>query len=172
MLTFFFLRVHLFMGKDKIPATPAVRFLKQKKIEFDVFQYDYTEKGGTVQTAEELEVAENAVIKSLVFENENKECVIALQHGDLQVSTKELARISGCKKYAPASSDMAMKWSGYQFGGTSPFGTKKEMKVYAEASMFELPMIYINGGKRGLIVGINPNDMLNVLKIEKVEMSA
>jgi Cys-tRNA(Pro) deacylase len=160
------------MGKDKTPVTPAIRFLKQNKIDFEVFQYEYEEKGGTAQTAEELYIDEHVVIKSLIFENENKECVIVLQHGDLQVSAKELARIAGCKKFAPASADTAVKWSGYQFGGTSPFGTKKGMKIYAESSMFEVSKIYINGGKRGVIVGINPNDMLDCLNIEKVEMSA
>ncbi len=160
------------MGKAKMPATPAVRFLKQKKIEFEIFQYDYEEKGGTAQTAEELKVDEHSVIKSIVFENENKECVMVLQHGDIQVSAKELARIVGCKKFALASTDVAMKWSGYQFGGTSPFGTKKDMIVYAESSMFNLPKIYINGGKRGVILGINPNDMLKVLSVKKVNMSA
>ena len=160
------------MAKEKIPVTPGLRFLKQKNIHFDIYQYEYEEKGGTAQTATDLNVDEHSVVKTLVFENENKECILALQHGDLQVSAKELARIANCKKLTPADAKTAMKWTGYQFGGTSPFGTSKAMKVYAQDSLFELDTIYINGGKRGLIVGITPKVLNEVLNIERVELSA
>ena len=160
------------MAKMKIPNTTGLRFLKQKGISYDIFQYQYEEKGGTAQTANELNIDEHAVVKSLVFENENKECVIALQHGNLQVSAKELARIAKCKKFSPAAADTAMKWTGYQFGGTSPFGSKKEMQVFAQESLFDLDTIYINGGGRGLIVGIAPEILLDVLNTKKVDITA
>jgi Cys-tRNA(Pro) deacylase len=160
------------MAKEKIPATPGIRFLKQNKAEFEVFQYDYETAGGTAQTAEELKVEEHAVVKTLVFENESGECVLALQHGDMKVSAKNLARIAGVKKFAPASADLAMKNTGYKFGGTSPFGTRKALRVFAQESLFELDKIYINGGGQGLIVGIAPDVLTDILKIEKADISS
>ena len=105
------------------------------------------------------------------IKNIKKECIIALQHGDKMVSAKKFAKITGFKKLIPADAKTALKWSGYQFGGTSPFGTKKEMKVYAEETIFELKRIYINGGGRGIILGISSKSLENSMKIEKVNFS-
>lgn len=157
------------MSKDKFPITQGVRFLQENKVHFNSYLYEYADKGGTSQTAEELNIDEHNVIKSLVFENENKQCIIMLQHGDKNVSTKELARLAGFKKLEPADANSAMKWTGYQFGGTSPFGTKKEMAVFAEETIFELENIFINGGKRGFIVEISPNELKRILEIKTVK---
>jgi Cys-tRNA(Pro) deacylase len=157
------------MSKEKFPVTPGTRFLQENKVNYNSYLYEYEEKGGTKQSAEELNVDEHHVIKSLVFENENKQCIIMLEHGDKNVSTIELARIAGYKKLEPADANTAMKWTGYQFGGTSPFGTKKEMLVFAEETIFELDNIYINGGKRGYIVEISPNELKRIFDIKTVK---
>lgn len=138
------------------PITQAVRFLREKKVEFVPRLYDYVEKGGTRESAKQLGVDEHAVIKTLVFETNEKKPLIVLMHGDREVSTKNLARFLGMKSVEPASLDKAAKWTGYLFGGTSPFGSKTKMPVYAEASIFELEKIYINGGKRGFLVELDP----------------
>lgn len=153
------------------PVTQGIRFLKSKKAEFEQYEYDYHDKGGTKQTSIELSVPEHSVIKTLVFADENGNGCICLQHGDKEVSTKELARQINCKTLSPAPQDKAMKWTGYQFGGTSPFGTKTQLAIYAEATIFDIDTIYINGGKRGFILGMNPNDLLQILKIEKVKVA-
>ena len=153
------------------PVTQGIRFLKAKKVEFEQYEYEYQEKGGTKQTAIELSVDEHAVIKTLVFMDESGNGCICLQHGDREVSTKELARQIQCKTLAPAPQDKAMKWTGYQFGGTSPFGTKAQLPIYAESTIFDLDTIYINGGKRGFILGMNPKHLLDILSITKVEVA-
>ncbi|MEI6089202.1 MAG: YbaK/EbsC family protein [bacterium] len=157
------------MSKDKFPVTPGTRFLQENKVDFNSYLYEYEDKGGTSQTADVLKIDEHIVIKSLVFENENKQCLLMLEHGDKNVSTKELSRLAGFKKLEPADANQAMKWTGYQFGGTSPFGTKKEMIVYAEETIFELEKIFINGGKRGFIVEIAPNELKRILDIKTVK---
>ena len=157
------------MAKIDYPVTPAIRLLRDKKIDFIPYQYEYLDKGGTRQTAEELKVDEHSVIKTLIMESE-KDKFIVLMHGDREVSTKELARQIGTKKAEPCQVEVAHKLTGYMFGGTSPFGVRKEMKVYVEKSIMTLPKIYINGGKRGFIIEINPADMLNVLDIQEVEV--
>ncbi len=158
------------MGQN-FPITQGVRFLKSKKADYEQFLYDYEEKGGTSQTARILSVDEHAVIKTIVFENENGKGLICLMHGDREVSAKELARTVGCKTLQPASQEKSMKWTGYQFGGTSPFGTKSQLPIYVETSIFDLDKIYINGGKRGFILGMNPQDLSNLLTIEKVNVA-
>lgn len=157
------------MSKPQFPITSAVRVLKEKNIDFISYLYEYEEKGGTKQTADELNVDEHKVVKTLVFEIDAKECIIMLQHGDKNVSTKELARLIEVKKVEPASQNEALKWTGYQFGGTSPFGTKKNMKVFVEESIMELDKIYINGGKRGYIVEIDPKSLIDVFEINCVK---
>jgi len=157
------------MSKEKFPVTPGTRFLQENKVNFNSYLYEYAEKGGTAQTADELSVDEHYVIKSLVFENENKQCIIMLQHGDKNASTKELSRLAGFKKLEPADANQAMKWTGYQFGGTSPFGTKREMAIYAEETIFELEKIFINGGKRGFIVEISPDELKRIFDIKTVK---
>src|SRR5689334_12623394 len=141
------------MSSD-IPITQAVRFLREKKIDFTPHLYDYVEKGGTRESAKQLGVDEHAVVKTLVFETNEKKPLLVLMHGDREVSTKNLARFLNVKSVEPASPEKAAKWTGYMFGGTSPFGTKTTMPVYAEASIFDIDRIYINGGKRGFLVEI------------------
>lgn len=158
------------MSKQDIPVTPAIRELRTKKVEFEVFQYSYEEKGGTRQTAEVLKVKEHNVIKTLIFEADS-ELIVVLMHGDYEVSTKELARILGVKKVEPADERKAMNATGYQFGGTSPFGTRRKMEVYVEQSIFDLDKIYINGGKRGLIVKISPHDLTAFFDINNITVA-
>jgi Cys-tRNA(Pro) deacylase len=131
--------------------------------------FDYEEKGGTRQTASELKVDEHVVVKTLVFEDETGQALIVLMHGDKEVSQKELARIRGCKRVQPCDAAKAMKLTGYQFGGTSPFGTKTKFAVYVEKTIFNQDNIYINGGKRGFIVAINPADLRKAFDITEIE---
>ena len=152
------------MAKEKTPVTAAVRQLRAEKVTFRDHLYAYEEKGGTAASSRELGVDEHAVIKTLVMEDENCIPLIVLMHGDLQVSTKELARVLGVKQVSPCSADVAQKQSGYLFGGTSPFGLRHQMPVYMEGSIATLPKIYINGGKRGYLVEVDPAELIRVLK--------
>ncbi len=152
------------------PITPAIRILRVRQIEFEPHVYEYAEKGGTKHSSEVLKVDEHAVVKTLVFETDEREPLIVLQHGDFQVSTKILARILNVKTIAPASPERANKLTGYLIGGTSPFGVKTKMPVYAERTIFDLPRIYINGGKRGFLIAIEPRALCEVLEIEAVEV--
>jgi Cys-tRNA(Pro) deacylase len=138
------------------PITQAVRFLREKKIDFVPWLYGYVEKGGTRESAKQLGVDEHAVVKTIVFETNEKKPLIVLMHGDREVSTKNLARFLNVKSVESASPEKASKWTGYLVGGTSPFGTKTKMPVYVEQSIFDLEKIYINGGKRGFLVEIDP----------------
>ncbi len=152
------------MAKDKTPVTQAVRMLRAEKVEFTDHPYTYEEKGGTAVSAKELNVDEHCVIKTLIMEDESKKPLVVLMYGDMQVSTKELARIIGAKQITPCTPDNANKHSGYLVGGTSPFGTKRQMPVYLEEGIAALDKIYINGGKRGYLVGINPAELIRLLK--------
>lgn len=151
------------MSKDKAPVSPGIRELRTHKVAFTDHLYDYEEKGGTEVSARELGVEEHAVVKTLVMEDDAKNPLIVLMHGDLKVSTKELARVAGVKTISPCSPETANRHSGYMVGGTSPFGTRKKMPVYMEQTILDLPRIYINGGKRGYLVGIDPRDAVRVL---------
>ncbi len=159
------------MAKDKFPVTPAIRLLKQKKADYTPFQYEYEEKGGTAQTASELSVEEHAVIKTLVIDGGEKDPFIILMHGDKEVSMKNLARELDIKTAQPASLDMASKATGYQFGGTSPFGTKKQLRITAEKTIFDLDYIYINGGKQGFILKMKPHVLKEIFNITEVEVA-
>ena len=152
------------MAKEKAPVTAAVRLLRAEKIAFTEHLYTYEEKGGTGVSSRELGVDEHSVIKTLVMEDEQKSPLLVLMHGDRQVSTKELARAIGAKSVSPCSPATAQKHSGYQVGGTSPFGTKRAMPVYMETTILELPTIYINGGKRGFLVSLDPREAVRILK--------
>jgi len=152
------------MGKDKSPVTPAVRQLRADKVDFGDHPYCYEEKGGTAVSARELGVDEHCVIKTLVMEDELKNPLIVLMHGDMQVSTKELARFIGVKLVSPCSPETAQRHSGYQIGGTSPFGMRRQLVVYMEESISKLERIYINGGKRGYLVSMAPGELIRVLK--------
>ncbi len=156
------------MAKDKTPVTAAVRQLRAEKVTFSDHLYTYEDKGGTAASSRELGLDEHAVIKTLVMEDERSRPLIVLMHGDLQVSTKELARLIGVKQVSPCSAEVAQKQSGYLFGGTSPFGTRYQMPVYMEAGIAALPKIYINGGKRGYLVGMLPSELVRVLKPQMV----
>ena len=144
------------MKNEHAPETPAIRFLKAHKIPFSTHLYDYEEHGGTKVSARELNVDEHAVIKTLVFENESAKPFVVLMHGDCKVSAKELARQIGCKRTEPCKPEAANRHTGYLVGGTSPFGTRKKMPVYMERTVLDLALIYINGGRRGFLVGIDP----------------
>jgi Cys-tRNA(Pro) deacylase len=156
------------MAKEKTPVTAAIRQLRSEKVEFSDHLYNYEEKGGTAVSSRELGIDEHAVIKTLVMEDDNRKPLIVLMHGDLHVSTKELARIIGVKQVLPCTADAANKHSGYLVGGTSPFGTRHLMNVYMEESIASLPKIYINGGKRGYLVGLSPAELVRVLKPQLV----
>jgi Cys-tRNA(Pro) deacylase len=151
------------MAKDKTPVTPAVRFLKKEKVAFTGHLYHYEEHGGTKVPARELGVDEHSVIKTLVMEDEHSKPLIVLMHGDLQVSTKNLARHIGVKSITPCTPETATKHTGYLVGGTSPFGTLKSLPVYMEETILDLPKIHINGGKRGFLVIIEPKELVRVL---------
>ena len=152
------------MAQDKHPTTMAVRVLRENGVEFTHHPYEYEERGGTAVSARELGVDEHAVIKTLIMEDDRKQPLVVLMHGDLEVSTKNLARQIGVKTIAPCSPAVADRHSGYQVGGTSPFGTRRSMPVYMERSIASLPRIYINGGKRGYLVGLAPADLVRVLR--------
>ena len=158
------------MGKDRAPATAAVRELRAHKVEFSNHPYDYEEKGGTAVSARELGVPEHAVVKTLVMEDDAGNPLIVLMHGDRKVSTKELARMIGVKTIAPCNPDTANRHSGYVVGGTSPFGTRKKMPVYMEETILELPRIYVNGGRRGYLVGIDPHEVVRILEPKLVKV--
>ena len=161
------------MAKDEdIPVTQAVRTLRAGKEDFSVHLYEYIERGGTQHSAASLSVDEHTVIKTIVLEDETKAAFICLQHGDREVSTKSLARIRGCKTVSPCAPETALRHTGYLVGGTSPFGTRKPLTVYLERSICELPRIYINGGKRGFLVGINPQVLITLLAPILVEANA
>jgi Cys-tRNA(Pro) deacylase len=158
------------MSREKAPVTAAIRDLRAHQVEFTDHLYEYEEKGGTAVSARELGVPEHAVVKTLVMEDDDRNPLIVLIHGDLKVSTRELARIIGVKTISPCNPDTANRHSGYVVGGTSPFGTRKKMPVYMEETILELPMIYINGGKRGYLVGIVPGEVVRVLGPKMVKV--
>ena len=154
---------------EHAPETPATKFLKANKVAFTPHLYAYEEHGGTRVSARELGVDEHCVVKTLIFEDENAKPLIVLMHGDCKVSTKELARQIPCKKVEPCKPEVANRHTGFLVGGTSPFGTKKAMPVFVERSILELPLIYINGGKRGFLVRIDPAILASVLKAKAVD---
>mgnify|MGYP003624274073 CR=1 FL=1 len=153
------------------PETPATRFLRQHGIAHSDHLYEYEEHGGTEVSSRELNVSEHAVIKTLIMEDENGQPLVMLMHGDHKVSTKELARQTGHKRIEPCKPEVANRHSGFLIGGTSPFGTRKKMPVYMEKSILDLPLIYINGGKRGYLVGIHPHDLIRVLQAQLVQVA-
>ncbi|MBM3115471.1 Cys-tRNA(Pro) deacylase [Jeongeupia naejangsanensis] len=156
---------------EKTPVTAAVRVLRQHKVVYTEHLYEYEEKGGTTVSARELGVPEHAVIKTLVMEDEAKQPLVVLMHGDCEVSTKNLARLLHKKSIHPCTPEIANKHSGYMVGGTSPFGTRKAMPVYMERSIADLDKIYLNGGKRGFLVGLAPADAVAILKPTLVEVA-
>ena len=160
------------MGKkEHVSETPATALLKKHGVGFTEHVYEYEERGGTAVSARELGVPEHAVVKTLVMEDEAKQAFIVLMHGDRTISTKNLARQIGVKKVEPCTPEAASRHSGYLVGGTSPFGTKKKLPVYVEKSVLALDKIYINGGRRGYLVGIDPGELVRLLDIKTVEVA-
>jgi Cys-tRNA(Pro) deacylase len=153
------------------PVTPALRLLREKKVEFEPHLYNYEERGGTRHSAESLGIDEHAIVKTLVMETEARKPLVVLMHGDREVSTKNLARTIGTKSVQPCDPQTAQKHTGYMVGGTSPFGTRARMPVYVERTIFGLPKIYLNGGKRGFLVSLNPQDLRALLPLEEVEVA-
>lgn len=156
---------------EKMPVTAAIRVLRQHQALFSTHFYAYEEKGGTTVSARELAVDEHAVIKTLIMEDEHKHPMIVLMHGDCEVSTKNLARFLSVKTIVPCTPEVANRHSGYVVGGTSPFGTKKSMPVYMQSSITALDKIYINGGKRGFLLGMSPDVLRDVLCPVLVEVA-
>lgn len=160
------------MAKSKHEsATPATEWLKKHKVEFEGFSYEYVEHGGTSWAAKSLNVDEHIMIKTLIMEDETAKPLVILMHGDCEVSTKNLARQSGHKSVIPCKPEQAQRNSGYQVGGTSPFGTRKAMPVFVEKSILDFDRIYINGGRRGYIVSIPSRALLDTLGAIPVEVA-
>lgn len=159
------------MAKEKFPTTQAIRALKESGVNFSLHFYKFEEKGGTTVAAKELNVDEYLVIKTLVMEVDNGDPLLILMHGNKKVSTKALARALGVKTVKPCESLIAHKHTGYFVGGISPFGTKKPLKVYVEASVMELPKIYINAGKKGLLAEMSPHDLSRILNPTPVSVA-
>jgi Cys-tRNA(Pro) deacylase len=153
------------------PSTPATRMLKQQGVAYTEHPYRYEERGGTRVSARELGVDEHAVVKTLVMQDEQARPLVVLMHGDCEVSTKALARQIGVKAVTICVPDVANRHSGYQVGGTSPFGLRKPMPIYVERDILALPRIYINGGSRGFLVGIDPAEITRVLAATAVEVA-
>ena len=157
--------------KEHVSETPATALLKKHGVGYTEHVYAYEEHGGTAVSARELGVAEHQVVKTLVMEDETRRAFIVLMHGDRKVSTKNLARQIGVKKVEPCTPDVANRHSGYLVGGTSPFGTRKKLPVYVEKSVLELGRIYINGGRRGYLVGIDPAELVRLVGAKPVEVA-
>ncbi len=154
--------------KGHVSETPATQFLRQRGVDFSEHPYEYEEHGGTAVSARELGVDEHVVVKTLIMQDEAARPLIVLMHGDKKVSTKNLARQIGCKSVEPCKPEVANRHSGYLVGGTSPFNTRKAMPVYAEQSILELDRIYINGGRRGFLVGLDPRQLSGLLPLTAV----
>jgi Cys-tRNA(Pro) deacylase len=161
------------MSKHKhVSETPATQWLRQHRIEFGEHPYDYVEHGGTEESARQLGVDEHSVVKTLIMEDEHAKPLVVLMHGDRTVSTKNLARQIGAKRVEPCKPEVANRHSGFLVGGTSPFGTKKAMPVYVEAGILELPIIYINGGRRGYLVSLPPAVLTQPLGAKPVQCAS
>jgi Cys-tRNA(Pro) deacylase len=152
-------------------STPAIHFLRKHKVAFVEHEYRYEEHGGTRVSARELGVDEHAVVKTLLMEDERREPLIVLMHGDREVSTKQLARQTARKTVTPCDPAVAQKHTGYMVGGTSPFGTRKALPVYIEQSILELDTVYINGGRRGFLVALSPQEIARVLRPTPVNVA-
>ena len=159
------------MKKPSHSETPATQFLRKSGVAFTEHFYEYVEKGGTAVSSDALGVPEHSVVKTLMMEDEARAPLVVLMHGDRKVSTKNLARQAGRKKIEPCQPEVAQRHSGYQVGGTSPFGTRKKMPVYVEKSILELDRIWINGGRRGFLVCIAPEEVVRTLNPVLVEVA-
>ena len=159
----------LTMSKTRhISETPATQLLKQRKVAYSEHAYDYVEHGGAGEAARQLGLDPHAVVKTLIMEDEQGRPLVVVMHGDREVSTKALARQVGLKRVMPCHPEVAQRHSGYQVGGTSPFATRKRMPVWVEAAILDLPRVYINGGRRGYLVGIDPLVLVDLLGAKPV----
>jgi len=156
---------------SKAPSTPATRLLRERGVAYTEHLYRYEEKGGTRVSSRELGVPEHAVVKTLVMEDEAGGPLVVLMHGDREVSTKALARQFGKRSVQICRPEVAHRHSGYQVGGTSPFGTRRPMPVFLERTILDLPRIYVNGGSRGFLVGLAPQDLSRLLAPTLVEVA-
>jgi Cys-tRNA(Pro) deacylase len=152
-----------------VSETPATQFLRKHQVRFGEHPYDYVDHGGTAESARQLGVDEHSVVKTLVMEDEHAKPLIVLMHGDRTVSTKNLARQIGTKRVEPCKPEVANRHSGYLVGGTSPFGLKKAMPIYVEASVLALDTVYLNGGRRGYLVSLEPEALTRLLAAKPVE---
>jgi Cys-tRNA(Pro) deacylase len=158
------------MSKPVSPSTPATRLLRARGIPFSEHHYRYEERGGTRVSARELNVDEHVVVKTLVMEDDERRPLLVLMHGDREVSTRQLARLIGARSVTPCKPDVANRHSGYLVGGTSPFGTRRPMPVYMERTILDAPLVYVNGGSRGFLLGMAPRDIVAVLNPTLVEV--
>ena len=154
--------------KDKVSETPATALLRQHGVSFTEHPYDYLEHGGAQHSAQELGMDPFAVVKTLIMQDQDAKPLVVLMHGNRKVSTKNLARQIGLKSVAPCAPEVANRHSGYLVGGTSPFATRRNMPVYIEESILALPRICINGGRRGYLVGIDPQVCVQLLAAKAV----
>jgi Cys-tRNA(Pro) deacylase len=152
-----------------VSTTPAIRALRAARVTFEEHPYRYEDRGGTRVSARELGVDEHEVVKTLVLQDDQRRLLLMLMHGDREVSLKALARTLGVKQIAPAAAAIAHRATGYQFGGTSPFGTRQRLPTYVERSILALPRIYVNGGARGLLVSLAPAVLTDVLQAHPVD---
>jgi Cys-tRNA(Pro) deacylase len=159
------------VSRSECPATPGMRFLRERKIDFVPHVYRYQEHGGTKVGAAELGLPEHVLVKTLVMETDAHKPLLVLMHGDCEVSTKQLARLMGVKSVSPCDGRTAARFTGYVFGGTSPFGTRTSLPVYVETTIFDLPRVFINGGKRGFLIEIDPKALREVLPVTEVEVA-
>ncbi len=151
------------MTRPEYPITPAVRALRAAAVEVRPHEYAYVEHGGTAASAKALGLDEHCVIKTLILEDDAKRPLVVLMHGDREVSTQRLARLLGCRDVRPCTPEQATRHTGYLVGGTSPFGTRKKLPIYAERSVFDLARLYLNGGKRGFLVELTPEELQRAL---------
>lgn len=151
------------MQANKVPVTPAVRLLRERHIDYRSHVFKYQHRGGAEQGAQALGIDPHILIKTLILQSDNHQALIVMMHGDREVSTKNLARQLGVKAVQMCLPEVATRHSGYQLGGTSPFATRKPLPAYLEASVLDLPTIYINGGKRGFLLEMSPNDLQQLL---------
>ena len=158
--------------KEHVSETPATACLREHGVPFSEHVYDYVEHGGTAESSRQLGVDEHSVVKTLVMQGEDAKPLIILMHGDREVSLKNLARQIGAKRVEPSKPEVAERHTGYRVGGTSPFGTRKALGIFVERSVLSLPLIYINGGRRGYLVGIDPRVLVDLLKAQPVHCAA
>ncbi|MFC3340239.1 Cys-tRNA(Pro) deacylase [Paracandidimonas soli] len=158
------------MAKAKhVSETPATKLLKQHGIAFSEHPYDYVDHGGAMEAARQLGLDLHAVAKTLIMEDENRQPLVVVMHGDKEVSTRNLARQIGCKRVEPCKPETAQRHSGYLVGGTSPFATRKTMPVWIEEELLQLPEIHINGGRRGYLISLSPQALVDLLDAKSVQ---